>query len=50
MSNNIKSFGATKPEETDRIDNYNIMVMFTCQMLLWEISDIDPLELNWELN
>ena len=41
-----KSFGATKAERTDRIDNTNIMVMFKCQLVLSETTDTDPLELD----
>jgi hypothetical protein len=41
-----KSFGATQTEGTDRIDNTNIMVMFKCQLVLSEITDTDPLELD----
>jgi hypothetical protein len=41
-----KSFGATKTEGTDRIDNTNIMVMFKCQLVLSETTDTDPLELD----
>jgi hypothetical protein len=45
-ANNIKSFGATKTEGTDRIDNTNIMAMFKCQLVLSETTDTDPLELD----
>jgi hypothetical protein len=38
--------GATKPEETDRINNSNQMVNFKCQMVLSEITDFDPLDLD----
>jgi hypothetical protein len=41
-----KSFGGTKTEGTDRIDNTNIMVMFKCQLVLSETTDTDPLELD----
>jgi hypothetical protein len=36
--------GATKPEGTD-----NLNIMFKCQMVLLETTDIDPLELHKEL-
>ena len=41
---------ATNPEETDIIDNSNQMVNFKCQMVLSEITDIDRLDLDKELN
>jgi len=41
--------GATKTEGIDNIDNWNQMVIFKCQMVLWEITDIDPLELDEKL-